>query len=236
MTYLTNISFYLALRANPPNGQDPKTHPVYQVLLELTAVVGSLEYTVEGRMDKSDDEDEDEEFKKKRKKSKKSKKKQEEIPAGFTNLLDEIADFIEGVDDLEAMEKQENESDSTLVERSIEVRTKTKKTASSGKLEAIAKKSIRKSHAMEPAVEDDHDDDLVIPEFVSLKDTSKVRGKAAKPKKPRTIVDDDDLGDEELNAIDLIDKARRKRDLKFHVTRIDQVFLVFEVKYIPPAI
>jgi hypothetical protein len=235
MTYLTNISFYLALRANPPHGQDPKTHPVYQVLRDLTEVIRSLEHNAEGRVDEGGEEvDDEEEFKNKKKRSKKSKKL-EEIPVGFTNLLEEIADLIDGVEYLESVVEPEDESDETPVKPSKSVKTKTKKTKSTGKSEAAEKKYKMKTggntmaQTMDLASEDDEDDDLVIPEFVSLKETSNPKGKAGKSKKAKKAADDDDLGDEELTAVDLIDKARRKRDLKFHVTRIDQVCDAYQI-------
>ncbi|KAJ3408657.1 hypothetical protein HDV05_004788, partial [Chytridiales sp. JEL 0842] len=225
LTYLTNISFFLALRSAPTAPTDPKLHPVFQTLTDLSQLLRNLEYTVEGRPLEDPEDDDEEESKKKTKKKKAKKEVEVEKHEGFVNLMTQITDLVESVQDAQEMALEDEEED---------VVGKDEEESEVEEVEAPkAKKKMLKKQVKEESISSDHDDleeekeeDLVIPTFVSLKEFSKPKKKkilsepSSKPLKKNA--DDEDLGDEELTAIDLVDKARRKRDLKFHVTRIDQ--------------
>ncbi|KAJ3177527.1 hypothetical protein HK101_010213 [Irineochytrium annulatum] len=103
MTFLTNVSFYLAIRAEPPQGVDARNHPVLDVLTELSDLLNGLESNVEG-LESEDDADADEaeeddqltEKERRRERKRKRKQKRRGGPRGFVNLMTMVEDFIAG--------------------------------------------------------------------------------------------------------------------------------------------
>ncbi|KAJ3332743.1 hypothetical protein HDU76_013228 [Blyttiomyces sp. JEL0837] len=248
MTYLTNAAFYLALRANPPNGIDAKSHPVMETLTELQGLLAKMESTVEGRVT-----EEEEKAKSKKKKGKKGKSKEVETPAGFPNLLDQIADFVEdalededeedfedadqNIDEEEdewkdAVEEEGEEEEEIFPVKAKSKSTKAKESKKAEKAALLPAKQVSKKRKgaavdLDDEVEVPDVQDLIeIPKFVPLgsKKTASSNGSKTqkKNKKQKVSAGMDDFGEDDLNEFDLADKMRRRKDLKFHVTRLDQ--------------
>ncbi|KAI8613935.1 hypothetical protein BC830DRAFT_1129748 [Chytriomyces sp. MP71] len=174
------------------------------------------------------------------------------LSGGFVNLLDRIADFVESRidgdgfgdemdvenngfiedeavdavddDDYGQYEDMEDEGDAEAeVEEEMDLKEMQHVLTSLNKpkpqLRTIAAKKERKtSKAMAEVFSED--DDFQIPEFVSTK-AQLTKGKAKKAKAVASS-ESNDFGETDLNAVDLIEKLNRKRDLQFHVKRIDQ--------------
>ncbi|KAJ3409136.1 hypothetical protein HDU80_002766 [Chytriomyces hyalinus] len=245
LTYLTNILFYLAIRSNPPSNltaAQVKAHPVTKVISNLSKTLGRLEKRVEGRIDKKE-----EELKKKSKKSQ-VQNKEEEPSGGFVNLLDRIADFVEARIDGEEEEYDEedgeadgflNESDNDdsfedidddqedaeamdegELQRVLASLNKPKPSTAKAPSSAKPKDSKKKVAPVPVASDEESDDDFQIPKFVSTK-PEPVKG-ASKKAKAALAAKQSDFGETDLNEVDMSEKMNRKRDLQFHVKRIDQ--------------
>ncbi|KAI9365451.1 hypothetical protein DFJ73DRAFT_807785 [Zopfochytrium polystomum] len=221
-TYVTNISFYLALRANPPNGRDVRYHPVLSVIERLAKVISTLETTVEGR------EPEPEE-----KTSKKRKKKgdQKNARKGFVNLLDQIADVVEEAAE-EAEEIGEDDGDDQTLVGTIGEAEDVELSAAESRDDAelppeegssmslkkekkaakTAAKTAKKAAARESAGRALSElDEIVIPD---LPDVMSIEAKVTNRRMSNIL---DDFGEVDENEADMEDKRRGRKNLKFHV-------------------
>ncbi|TPX63815.1 hypothetical protein SpCBS45565_g06338 [Spizellomyces sp. 'palustris'] len=207
VTYLTNISFYLSLRANPPPGSNIKTHPVVESLVQMQEFLSVLETKVEGRVsdDESDGTDEEGVRRKKR------RKRRQQV-RGLPGLMAEVETLLANGVDAVADEEQDlmAKDDAMDIAEPVEpVPSKLgkKKTKSgnqtNGNSEAAEPPSKKRSKAISiPKVE-----------FVPL----------SKPRKSRVKAANNDFGESnDIDQVDLEDKLARKKSLKFHVTRVDQ--------------
>ncbi|KAJ3176118.1 hypothetical protein HDU87_005494 [Geranomyces variabilis] len=206
-TYLTNVAFYLSLRANPPAGVNVKAHPVVESLVQLRELLEYLEERVEGRVASDEEEsaadsDDDAAARKRRRKQKRRQKKIANL--GNPKLRAEVQDFISRAG---LTSDVEDESESEPEIQPISKPKQTKKLAP-----APTKSLIKKPKSSR---------DISIPEadFVPLAKTKKV--KTTKAKLVRGMAND--FGETDaLDEVDIDDKIARKRSLQFHVTRVDQ--------------
>ncbi|KAJ3022243.1 hypothetical protein HKX48_006665 [Thoreauomyces humboldtii] len=214
--YLTNIAFYLSMRANPPPFVNLKSHPVVDSIDQLRELLEHLETTVEGRDDSSDEEmseaDSDEDAAARKRRRKRRRKERKIRSLGNPRLQAAVQDFLENGDFSDEEEEQDAEE---LVEEEKEEEvvvpapTKRKKSAGSTAANASTAKPIVKRHL-----------DVHIPEaeFVPVGKPKKTKSKIA-----RAAMADQDFGDDAtIDDADLDDKMARKKSLKFHVTRVDQ--------------
>ncbi|KAI8590188.1 Sas10 C-terminal domain-containing protein [Geranomyces variabilis] len=206
-TYLTNVAFYLSLRANPPAGVNVKAHPVVESLVQLRELLEYLEERVEGRVvsdeeESAADSDDDAAARKRRRKHKRQQKKI--ASQGNPKLRAEVQDFISRAG-LTSDDEEDSESEPELHQIS---KPKQLKKLAAAPTETVVKKP-------KPSR------DVSIPEadFVPLAKTKKL--KTTKAKLVQGMAND--FGETDaLDEADIDDKIARKRSLKFHVTRVDQ--------------
>ncbi|KAJ3037527.1 hypothetical protein HDV00_001640 [Rhizophlyctis rosea] len=234
ISYLTNLSFYLSLRAHPPPSTDITTHPVVDTLVTLQELLDSIETKIEGKIALSDDESEEEdgeedtvERRKRRKRKRKERRRLEKEAEGMRGFMEEVEDIVrkgaeggeeEGVEeegDAEGMEVDVLPVANGVKRDKPKLKKRKKFEAAMAKLEP-SKPAVKVRKGLAEA-------DLVIPE-VEYKPDAKLKKKGEKEKKKKkkdAVVDDfgDGLG---LEDVDYEDKLERKRGLQFHVTRVDQ--------------
>ncbi|KAJ3298785.1 hypothetical protein HDU79_006828 [Rhizoclosmatium sp. JEL0117] len=247
LSYLTNILFYLAMRANPPSNlsaEQIQSHPVTKVIANLAHVLSRLEKRVEGRKDeKTDAEDEAKASKKKGGKKDALVPTVEEPSEGFSNLLDRIADFVDskldddefGADD-DGEEDEEDDQELNMDEfggaeddneddededddenEDLLNEDEMREVLATLKAEKSNSKKSKRAPVQQPEIEDEEEEEFVIPEFQSSKPS-----KAPKKKVSKKSASNDDFGEVDLNQVDMQEKLARKRDLQFHVKRLDQ--------------
>ncbi|KAJ3134384.1 hypothetical protein HK100_003593 [Physocladia obscura] len=163
------------------------------------------------------------------------------LSGGFPNLLDKIADFVESRlfgEDEEGYENDDYEDDDTLRNNSMlkddfdeendgekegdllteeevkAVLTEMRERGGSKKSASSAAKFLLNP----PKASTVNNDVFQIPKFVSAKSTMS-KGKKSKLK---SVNIDVDFGETDLNDIDMTEKMAKRRDLQFHVKRIDQ--------------
>ncbi|KAJ3298241.1 hypothetical protein HK104_010949 [Borealophlyctis nickersoniae] len=235
ISYLTNVSFYMSLRAHPPPGLDIKTHPVVDTLVTLQELLDEVETKVEGRIPLSDDDessiDEDEDGdeaarRRRRKRKRKEKRRSVKQAAGMSGMMAEVEEIVK-----RALEGAEEPEEETLAEdglaaamaaddvveqlRAAKKTKKAKKAKKSAQVDLPPSKvePLEKTRSRFTAA------DLEIPEI----EYRPIANGKSKKKKAKKAAEEDDFGEEDgLDEADLQDKLERKRSLKFHVTRVDQ--------------
>ncbi|KNC97083.1 rRNA-processing protein SAS10 [Spizellomyces punctatus DAOM BR117] len=207
VTYLTNISFYLSLRANPPPGSNIKAHPVVESLVQMQEFLSVLETKVEGRVSDDDSEGSDEEGVR-RKKRRKRRQQVRGLPGLMADVESLLANGVDAIADEEQdLSAEDDAMDMAEPVDPVPSKLGKKKTQSgtqtNGSIEATEPPSKKKFKAISiPEVE-----------FVPL----------SKPKKSRVKSMSNDFGESnDIDLVDLEDKLARKKSLKFHVTRVDQ--------------
>ncbi|KAJ3154960.1 hypothetical protein HDU86_004479 [Geranomyces michiganensis] len=211
-TYLTNVAFYLSLRANPPMGVNVKVHPVVDSLVQLRELLEYVEERVEGRVvtdeeESAADSDDDAATRKRRRKQKRQQKKV--ASQGNPKLRAEVQHFISRAgakSDSEVEDEPESDLEIQRVSKPKSILKTAKKVANA---------------AIKPATQVKPSKDFLVPEtqFIPLAKAKKV--KTAKAKLVRGMAND--FGEtDNLDDADADDKMARKRSLKFHVTRVDQ--------------
>ncbi|KAI9346488.1 hypothetical protein BDR26DRAFT_855666 [Obelidium mucronatum] len=247
LSYLHNILFYLALRANPPSNLSADqihSHPVTKVIANLSHLLSRLEKRVEGR--KEEPEEEAPATSKKGKNSKKNAAAtvptvEEPESEGFVNLLDRISEFVDARLDGEEFDEdsddddneidddeddQENEgsmNDDDENDEDLLNEEEMRQVLATLKAEKGSKKKGSKAAVVEPAEskeEEDEDEEFKIPEFHSTKPAPTAKDKKASKKAMAAAAND--FGEVDLNQVDMHEKMSRKRDLQFHVKRLDQ--------------
>ncbi|KAJ3068678.1 hypothetical protein HDU98_008193 [Podochytrium sp. JEL0797] len=251
LAYLTNILFYLTMRANPPSnltGDQVQSHPVTKVIANLAQVLARLEKRVEGR---KDEKAEAEKLKKKANKKSIAAAPTVEEPEteGFVNLLDRISDFVDSrldgddegdfdsdeddedmddttngfIDDEAEEDSQEEEDSDAEEEEDMLNEEEMREVLATLKAE---KKSSKKSSKAQPVVESEDEEEVEEEEeefeIPEFHSTKPVAAAASKGKKSKKSARDSDFGEVDLNDVDMGDKGDRKRALQFHVKRIDQ--------------
>lgn len=218
-TYLTNVAFYLSLRANPPVGVNVQAHPVVQTLVQLRELLENLEVWVEGKVDSDDDEssedDSDDDAAAQRRRRKRRRKEQRRLRRGMPDLKADIESLISGkgaafVDtDEKEEEEEEGEAEIEEVYEAVEApKKRIKKTKIGLEVNGISRRKPAKEYE--------------IPEEAYVPVGKDKKLKSAKAKAARQIAND--FGEaNEIDDMDIDDKLARKRSLKFHVTKVDQV-------------
>ncbi|KAJ3342252.1 hypothetical protein HDU83_006180 [Entophlyctis luteolus] len=246
MSYLTNILFYLSLRASSST-PTVRSHPVTKVISNLGKLLNRLEKHVEGRRASESTNDGVSGAGKSKRSSGTDNAEEngdDDDDRGFPNLLDRIADFVESrvlsVDDAEedgqedensqdewidgtsedsaseAVSSDQNPEDLLTAEEMKEVMASLRKERKPPKAKDQDSGKPKKSKpAQTPS-----DEDFKVPEFRPAKKTKDNGAKKSLKEKKRSV--DDDFGETDLNAVDMMDKMAKKRDLQFHVKRIDQ--------------
>ncbi|KAJ3049616.1 hypothetical protein HK097_009399 [Rhizophlyctis rosea] len=235
ISYLTNLSFYLSLRAFPPPATDVTTHPVVDTLVSLQELLDALETKIEGKIAVSDDESEDEdgeedaaERRKRNKRRRKERRRMEKEAEGMKGFMEEVEEIIrrageggmeeeveeEGVDGMEVDEVVQ-----TVVNGKKEKKSKSKKSANTAKSSSDVMKpktagtQVKVRKGLTEA-------DLVIPEVDYQPVEKEVKPKKKKKSKKKDV---SDFGEGDgLEDVDYEDKVEKKRSLQFHVTRVDQ--------------
>ncbi|KAJ3026426.1 UNVERIFIED_CONTAM: hypothetical protein HDU68_005663 [Siphonaria sp. JEL0065] len=239
LSYLNNILFYLALRANPPSSltaDQVHSHPVTKVIANIAHLLSRIEKRVESRKEEKDTT---------AVKPKKGVKKQE-VPTveepeseGFINLLDRISEFVDSrldgdefddedddEDDDEEMEgfiadgSDGSDDDAQEEEEDLLNEDEMREVLASLKAETVKKSSKAKQPVVESEEEKEDDEEFQIPEFHSTKPV--ITAKSKKASKKSASASADDFGEVDLNQVDMHEKLTRKRDLQFHIKRIDQ--------------
>ncbi|KAJ1561351.1 oligosaccharyl transferase subunit ost3/OST6, partial [Cladochytrium tenue] len=250
LTYVTNMAFYLAIRANPPNGKDVRRYPVAALLQRLSGLIASLEKKVEGRVEKPHAEDEDQDnkssSKKKKKKTKGRDQEQEARPTGFVNLLDQIAEIVE--ERLDADDEYDGDDESDVEPDSDELELAANDGASDDQEEEAERVILVAPHKLSMSsaalatgsnlvAKRRREPEPAPPQPKPARTSSKVSktavvvipelpvlpdtaGKAKKGKKASAAANMVDFDEIDL---ELADKAARKRSLQFHTTRLDQL-------------
>ncbi|TPX54918.1 hypothetical protein PhCBS80983_g05698 [Powellomyces hirtus] len=240
-TYLTNVAFYLSLRANPPAGVNVTGHPVVDSLVQLRELLEHLETRVEGRVLSDDDDDESEAdsdqdaaAKKRRRKRKRKEKKiaargNPELQAAVQAFLDRGPLDLEHENENHSDRDEEEASNDSVPEIMVPPKSTTKKnkksspstatttsSTSPSSASAVNAKTKKKTAAVAAALNDSEVPEM---EYVPLAKLKK--SKTTKAKIARGMAHD--FGEtDDLDAADLDDKLQRKKSLKFHVTRVDQ--------------
>ncbi|KAI9099833.1 hypothetical protein DFS34DRAFT_616227 [Phlyctochytrium arcticum] len=213
-TYLTNISFYLSLRANPPPGTNIKSHPVVDSLAQLQELINVLEKRVEGA--ESSDEESDHSDEEKSAKKRKSKKRKVQKIQGMPHLMECVVDMMadEMAEDPDAFSDDDeersafSEDEEMVVEPKPASHTKVKKAKKIKETAVPIIRNIKEADSMIPDIE-------FVP-FGKVKKSKSARAKAVKGLS-------NDFGESStMDDMDIQDKLSRKRSLKFHVTRVDQ--------------
>ncbi|KAJ1558363.1 hypothetical protein HK096_001814 [Nowakowskiella sp. JEL0078] len=195
-SYLTNISFYLALCSNPsltPAGTMSyvKSHPVLETLVTIKEQITRLEEIVEGKTKKINGL------------SKKKKKQMTNEQNGFVELMALTSYILEAVaeDRLDDLLPDHTDEDEMIIEQS-------EKEASS-EPELQKPKKGKKTTNKKSSKDDLKKFKIEIPDFVPIK-----------TKKTKTVkmVQNDFEDPETLDPIDAIEKAERLRSLKYSVT------------------
>ncbi|KAI9013143.1 Sas10 C-terminal domain-containing protein [Gaertneriomyces semiglobifer] len=215
--YLTNVAFYLSLRANPPPGANVKAHPVVETLVNIQELLDQLETRVEGNVvsdDDSDDvveSDEDESAKRKRRKRKRKLKRQ--MKKGFPVLLGWVNKWNSG--DISESNDEESLADD-MDERTVSVQVHQEAAAFSERKKSRKGKASKSNDAPPKAQKKKKEISVDIPDYTPLKPK---RNKFAR--QTNGILGD--FGESrDIDDVDMEDKLAKKRSLQFHVTRVDQ--------------
>ncbi|KAJ3190329.1 hypothetical protein HDU85_000624 [Gaertneriomyces sp. JEL0708] len=219
--YLTNVAFYLSLRANPPPGANVKAHPVVETLVNIQELLDQLETRVEGNVASDDgsdsddvvESDEDESVKRRRRKRKRKIKRQ--MKKGFPVLLEWVNKWNSG--DISESNDEESIIDD-MDEQAVPVQVDQEAVAVRERKKSRKDKVTKSSDAAPKAQKKKEEISIDIPDYTPLK--SKLRNK--KSARQTNGISADFGESRDIDDVDLEDKLAKKRSLQFHVTRVDQ--------------
>lgn len=212
------------MRANPPPGINVKAHPVVGSLVRMQELLDRLETKVEGRVasdSENSEEDSDEDTAARRKRRKRKRKQQRRDARGMPELMAVVEAFIDNGDahDLETIQTTEDEMNlgETMEKPTSIHKQEERKRKVAKKTDAVIINGKKKPQKKRAAM-----DDIEIP-AVNYNPVGKIKkSKTASAKAARGMALD--FGESNaIDEVDLEDKMARKKSLRFHVTRVDQV-------------
>lgn len=211
-TYTTNISYYLSLvcQAKTITNLQPRTHPSLNVLVQLGEMIKTMEMQVEGKDVEYDS------LTKVQKKKFRERVNGMKVLGKYVMVLkeflasDEFVGLLDDDDDSEEEEKLDVEQEEVVQEP---------------KKPKSKKKKTKKTEEVEQE-EQDESDQIKQTSYteISLPISHATKSHISTTTKRRKRQTNDDYGESSLiEEVDLTDKKRKRRDVQFHVNKLNQV-------------